>query len=155
MDTQADQNAKDALKAQEYIVAERYFKLVLDSIDEHHEQYNSVLSYYGLSQVLVSNNNGLLLCREAAGNEVVEGDVFLNLACAELESGNRKRAIDALHHGVKIDADNKKLKRACTVLDCRKKYLFSFLPRNNKLNQLVGRMLRRTTPEITAHSLLY
>lgn len=54
---------------------------MLDSIDEHHEQYNSVLSYYGLSQVL----------------EVIEGDVFLNLACAELQSGNRKRAIDALH----------------------------------------------------------
>lgn len=155
MNTQAYQNAKDALKAQDYKVAERNFKIVLDSIDEHHEQHNSVLSYYGLSQVLVSNNNGLLLCREAASNEVVEGDVFLNLACAELESGNRKRAIDALHHGMKIDADNKKMKRACTILDCRKKYFFSFLPRNNKLNQLIGRMLRRANPEITAHNLLF
>lgn len=155
MDTQAYQDAKDALKVQDYKVAEHNFKIVLDSIDEHHEQYNSVLSNYGLSQVLVSDKNGLLLCREAAGNEIVEGDVFLNLACAELESGDRKRAIDAIHHGVKIDADNEKLKYACATLECRKKYFFSFLPRNNKLNQLVGRMLRRTPPEITAHSLLY
>jgi len=114
-----------------------------------------VLSYYGLSQVFVFNGKGLLLCREAASNEVVEGDVFLNLACAELESGNRKRAIDVIHHGVKIDAENTKLKRACTVLDCRKKYFIFFLSRDNRLNQLVGRMLRRERPETTAYSLLY
>jgi hypothetical protein len=77
------------------------------------------------------------------------------LACAELESGNRKRAIDALHHGMKIDVGNKKLKRACTILDRRKKYFFSFLPRENKLNQVIGRMLRRANLETTAHNLLY
>ena len=43
MYTQAYQNAKDALKAMDYKAAERAFKIALDSIDEHHENYNNVL----------------------------------------------------------------------------------------------------------------
>ncbi len=155
MDTEAYQNAKDALKAEDYKAAERAFKIALESVGEHDEQYNSVLSYYGLSQVLNSNKNGLLLCRDAASNEVFQGDVFLNLACAELQSNNRKRAVDAIRHGVKIDADNAHLNRACARLDCRRKCCFSFLPRSHKLNRFFGRLLRRPSPETTVHSLLF
>ena len=155
MDTEAYQNAKDALKTKDYKAAERAFKIALESVGEHDEQYNSVLSYYGLSQVLNSNKNGLLLCRDAASNEVFQGDVFLNLACAELQSNNRKRAVDAIRHGVKIDADNTRLKRACARLDCRRKCCFTFLPRSHKLNRFFGRLLRRPSPETTVHSLLF
>ncbi len=155
MDMQVYQTAKDALKGKDYKAAERAFKITLDSIDEHHGQYTNVLSFYGLAQVLIANKNGLLLCRDAASNEVFEGEVFLNLACAEWESGNRKRAVDAIRHGVKIDADNRQLNHACAQLDCRKKCCFSFLPRGHKLNRLVGRLLRRPTPVMTVHNLLY
>jgi len=155
MDTQAYQKAKEALKAKDYKAAERAFKTALSSIDENHGQYNNALSYYGLAQVLIANSNGLLLCRDAASNEVFEGEVFLNLACAEWQSGNRKRAVDAIRHGVKIDADNTRLNRACAKLDCRRKCCFSFLPRSHKLNCLVGRLFRRPGPVTTVHSLLY
>ncbi len=155
MDTQAYQNAKDALKAKDYKAAERAFKKTLDSIDESYDRYNNVLSFYGLTQVLTSDENGLLLCRDAASNEIVEGDVFLNLACAEWHCNNRERAIDAIRHGVRIDADNKQLNRACAMLDCRKKCCFSFLPRSHKLNRMIGRLFRRPNPVTTVHSLLY
>lgn len=155
MDSQAYQNAKDALRAKDYNAAERAFKKTLDSITEQNTAYNSVLSYYGLSQVLVENKNGLLLCRDAASNEVFEGDVFLNLACAEWHSDNRKRAIDAIRHGVRIDADNQQLNRACAKLDCRKRCCFSFLPRSHKLNRMIGRLFRRPESLTTVHSLLY
>ena len=156
MNTQTYQNAKNSLKAQDYKAAERDFKKILDAIDEHNEHYNNVLSHYGLVQVLNLSENGLLLCRDAASSDVVDGEVFLNLACAEWFSDNRKRAIDAIHHGVKIDADNQQLKRACAKLDCRKKSCFSFLPREHKLNRLFGRLFRRPCESIkSVHSLLY
>ena len=155
MDTETFLNAKDSLKAQDYKAAERTFKKVLESIDEHHEDYNSVSSYYGLAQVLASNKNGLLVCRDAASNEVFDGEVFLNLACAEWHSNNRKRAVDAIRHGVKIDAGNTQLNHACAKLDCRKKCCFGFLPRGHKLNRIVGRLLRRPGAVTTVHSLLY
>ncbi len=156
MDTQAFKNAKDALEVQDYRAAERAFKIALDSIDEDDDGHNSVQSYYGLSQVLNSNKNGLLQCRDAASNEMSDGDVFLNLACAEWESKNRKRAIDAVRHGIKIDAAHAQLNCACAKLDCRKKCCFSFLSRNHKLNRLIGRLMRRPSEEpLTVHSLLF
>jgi tetratricopeptide (TPR) repeat protein len=156
LDTQAYQNAKDALKAQDYKAAERAFKVAFDSIDESDEYYNNIQSYYGLVQVLNSNDNGLLLCRDAASNEMHDGYVFLNLACAEWQSDNRKRAIGAIRHGIKIDADHAQLNRACARLDCRKKCCFPFLSRNHKLNRLFGRLMRRPSgPPPTVHNLLF
>lgn len=155
MDTPAYINAKDALEAKDYKAAERAFKIALDSVAEHDEQYNSLQSYYGLTQMLNSNKNGLLLCRDAASNEVFDGDVFLNLACAELHGNNRRRAINAIRHGIKIDAENKQLNHACAKLDCRKKCCFGFLPRSHKLNRFFGRLFRRPGPALTVHALLY
>ncbi len=155
MDMQFYQDAKKSLKAQDYKAAERDFKKALDAMADHDEQYSNVLSHYGMVQVLNANENGLLLCREAASNELLDGEVFLNLACAEWYSKNRKRAIEAIRHGMKIDGKNQRLVHACSGLDCRKKCCFSFLSRSHKLNRLFGRLMRRATPEITVHSLLY
>ena len=162
MDKQAYQNAMNALKAKDYRAAERAFKDMLDSTEETPGQenngpYNIVQSYYGLAQVLNANENGLLLCRDAASKEMVEGDVFLNLACAELESNNRKRAIEAIQHGMKIDENNARLKRACAMLDCRRKCWLGFLSRDHKLNRFLGRLKRRSHSGqvLTVHSLLY
>jgi tetratricopeptide (TPR) repeat protein len=155
VDTEAYQNARDALQAQDYKAAERAFKKALESIDGQDELYNSVLSYYGLCQVLNSDANGLLMCRDAASNEVSHGEVFLNLACAEWHSDNRKRAIDAISHGIKIDADNAQLNRACAKLECRRKCCFAFLPRGHKFNRMFGRLFRRDTPSVGVHDLLY
>lgn len=155
MDAEAYQNAKDALKVADYKAAERAFKIALVSLDEHDEYYNNVQSYFGLAQVINSNSNGLLLCRDAASNETFDGYVFLNLACAELESDNRKRAIDAIRHGVKIDPRHKQLNIACNKLGCRSTCCFSFLSRTHKLNKFFGRLIRRPIQKLTAHDLLY
>lgn len=155
MDSQAYQNAKDALKADDYRAAERAFKIALDSIEEGDELHNNIQSYYGLVQVLAANNNGLLLCRDAASNEMFDGDVFLNLACAEWQSDNRKRAIEAIRQGIKIDAEHHQLNNACNKLGCRKRCCFSFLARSHKLNRLFGRLLRRPGQELTVNSFLF
>lgn len=155
MDTQAFQSAKDALKEEDYKASERAFKVALDSIEEGDTSYNNVLSYYGLAQVFNNNSNGLLLCRDAASSEMLDGNVFLNLASAEWESNNRKRAIDAIRHGIKIDAEHNQLNVACSKLGCRKRCCFGFLARNHKLNRLFGRLMRRSGQPLTAYNLLF
>jgi hypothetical protein len=155
MNQQAYENGIDALKAEDYTASVRDFEECLNSIDELHEQYNKVASYLGLSQVLTNNPNGLLLCRDAGSSEVLDGRVFLNLAISEWRSGNRKRAIDALHRGCKIDAGHTKLKEACALIDKRKKPVLDFLPRDHFLNTMLGRMFRRKDEGLTVQSLLY
>ncbi len=144
-----------ALKSGDYPAAERDFAECLESIDEHHEHYNRVAAYMGLSQVLNGKPNGLLLCRDAASSEVLDGRVFLNLAIAEWHSGNRKRAIDCLHRGCKIDSDHAKLKEACGLIDQRKKSVLNFLPREHFLNRMLGRLLRRKREDLTVDRLLF
>ena len=146
---------KDALKASDFKAAERDFQEVMNSIDEQHEQYNRVASFLGLAQVLNSNRNGLILCRDAASSEVLDGQVFLNLAAAEWHSMNRKRAIEALERGTKIDGDHTQLRRAMKLADSRKRPVFSFLPRAHPLNRMIGRLIRSSPSALSVQTLLY
>lgn len=149
------QKGREALKAQDYKAAAREFEEVMKSVDEHHEHHNLVASYVGLARVMTGDRNGLLLCRDAASSEVLDGDVFLNLACAEWQCENRKRAVDAINRGRKIDGEHRQLAKACAMLDSRRKSVFPFLPRQHVLNRTVGRMMRRAPGEITVHTLLF
>jgi len=147
--------AMEALKAKDYQAAERAFAEQLKALASHDERYNLLSSYHGLAKVLSNNDDGLLLCRDAASNEVLDGQVYLNLACAEWYANNRRRAVDAIRRGVKIDAANHQLNRACAQLDCRKKCCFGFLPRGHKLNRIFGRLRRRSGQPVTVHHLLF
>jgi hypothetical protein len=105
--------------------------------------------------VMISDRNGLLLCRDAASSETADADVFLNLACAEWHTENRKRALDAVIRGRKIDAEHEQLVRACMLLDSRRRKVFPFLSNQHFLNRILGQMMRRAQAEVTVHSLLY
>ena len=155
MDVEAYERGYRALEARDYKAAEREFSEAMKSIDESHEHYNKLASFLGLARVLTSDRNGLLLCRDAASSEVLEGDVFLNLACAEWFAENRERAVDAVIRGRKIDADHEQLVKACMLLDSRRRIVFPFLQREHILNRIIGRMMRRTPEEITVHQLMF
>ena len=150
-------NGLIALKAADFKAAERDFQEVVNDLDENGEQYNRVASYLGLAQVLNANRNGLVLCRDAASSEVLDGQVFLNLAAAEWHSANRKRAIDALYRGSKIDRDHPQLQRAVELADSRKHPVFTFLPRSHPLNRFLGRLLRNSSSSsaLSVETLLY
>ncbi len=154
MNYQSFEKGRTALKSKDYRAALREFEETLQNVSEHHEQYNRVASYVGLTRVLVDDRNGLLVCRDAASSEVLEGDVFLNLACAEWYCDNRKRAVDSIIRGRKIDGENEQLVKACMLLDSRRKTIFPFLSRQHFLNRTVGRLMRRAHGEITVHKLL-
>lgn len=155
MNTEIYEKGLQALEVKDYKAAVRDFETVLNDLDEHNEHYNKVASYVGLTQVLISNRNGLLLCRDAASGDVQDGTVFLNLACAEWQCNNRKRAIDAIQRGCKFDTECERLKQAVALLDSRKRSVFEFLPRNHILNRVVGRFFRRSDYDVDVHSLLY
>lgn len=155
MDAEAFANGLDALKVKDYKGAARDFDVVVKSVDVHDKQYNRVESYLGLARVLTNDDSGLLMCRDAAGNEKVHGDVFLNAACAEWHSNQRKRAIDVVYKGLKIDSGHPQLNKVAALLDSRKRSVIGFLGRNHILNRWLGRLLRRKNIEITVHTLLY
>ena len=155
MDKATFENALAAMKVQDYPAAVRDFEVTLNSIDEHHESYNLVESYLGLAKVLTNDDSGLLMCRDAFSDETDDGDVYLNVACAEWHSGHRKRAIDAINKGLAIQQDHKRLQAVVAMLEERKRCVINFLVRDHPINKILGRLLRRQSQELTVHALLF
>jgi hypothetical protein len=155
MNKESYDKGRISLMAKDYKAAKREFLEALNSIDDHHEFYNKIASYLGLAQVLTSDRNGLLLCRDAASSGVIEGDVYLNLACAEWCANNRKRAVEAINRGREIDVTHQQLVRASTLIDSRRRSILPFLSREHFLNRSLGRMMRKNRGELTVHMLLY
>lgn len=154
MDAEVFAKGMSALESKDYDSAVRDFGTALNSIDKRDDQYNRVASYLGLARVLINDDSGLLMCRDAASNEKTNGDVFLNAACAEWRSNQRKRAIDVVYKGLKIDPKHSKLKQVLIMLDTRKRNAITFLDRNHIINRLLGRFSRRKSAEITVHTLI-
>lgn len=157
MNIDAFERGLDALYAQDYKGAAREFDDALNTEDgkeSQSDQYGRFSSYLGLAKVLNGDDSGLLTCRDAASSETTYGDVFLNVACAEWHSNNRKRAIDAIHKGVEIDPGHQQLNKAVSMLDSRKSNPINFLDRNHFLNKALGRLLRKKPVVITVNTLL-
>jgi len=157
MNIEAFDRGLDALLAQDYKGAARDFEDALrggDGKENQEDQYGRFSSYLGLARVLTDNDSGLLMCRDAAGSETTYGDVFLNVACAEWYSNNRKRAIEAIHKGLEVDPGHQQLNKVIAMLDSRKKNPINSLSRDHVVNKFLGRLLRKHPVEITVHTLL-
>jgi len=145
---------RDSLLTEDYKAARREFAETLNSIGEHHQLYNRIISYLGLAQVLTSDRNGLLLCRDAASFEAVEADVYLNLSCAEWHVDNRQRAVEAINLGRQVGAGHQQLERASVLIDSRRRNALPFLRREHVLNRWLGRMMRKHRNGLSVGKLL-
>ena len=71
------------LKVSSLTEAQRLFQLAYESVNNSDVYHNKYSSFCGLLRVLHGDPGGLILCRDAARSECLDGDVFLNLARAE------------------------------------------------------------------------
>jgi len=101
---------------------------------------NKYQSFHGLMLVYASQSKGIEMCRDAVSGECFDGDVFYNLARAELELNNRRLAIAALRRGLDVDDTHPDLIRLRQRLGIRRDVMFRFLSRDNPLNRLWGKI---------------
>lgn len=104
---------------------------------------NKYRSFYGMMLLKTGHLNGMDLCRQAASGECHDGDVFFNLAQAELKRGNRRLAIMALHQGIDIDSTHPDLNRMRQEMGARRCCTLPFLDRDHFLNKLLGKLTYR------------
>ena len=102
------------------------------------------MSFLGLVQVQLNDVSGLNLCRRAAQEEAHRGDVFENLARAELKLGHRRQAWDALRRGLKLDKGHAGLRALQIEMGARRHPALAFLDRDNFLNRIIGRLTYRS-----------
>ena len=122
--------------------AARSFNLAYESVDKSNIYHNKYASYCGLSKVLSGDIQGLYMCRAAAKRESLDGDVYLNLARAELFLKNRKNTIITLKKGLKLDNRHPGLRLIRQQLGVRKRSPLPFMPRTHQLNKTLGKLMR-------------
>lgn len=95
---------------------------------------------YGIARFEGRKREGLALCRHATQLEFYRGENYFNLARAYLLSDNRAAAIRAVKQGLAVDPKDKRLRRLYRELGIRRMPVVPFLPREHRLNILLGRL---------------
>ncbi len=136
-------NGVEFLKRNMLSQAAHSFEQAYEQVNYRDPHYNKYASFAGLCRVLLGDHGGLALCREVARNELYDGDVFHNLARVEWQYGDRKRTVEALTNGLRIDEAHPGLQQFRQRIGVRKRSAISFLPRNCALNNRLGILFRR------------
>jgi Flp pilus assembly protein TadD len=104
-----------------------------------------VLSWYGLTLVLVERNSnlGMALSDQAVRLAGPEPDLVLNQARAYLALGLRERAVRALRAGVALWPEDPSLRAATSALGRRQRPVVFFLSRAHPLNRILGKLRHR------------
>jgi tetratricopeptide (TPR) repeat protein len=126
----------------DYGAALTYFRKA-DEESELGDFQNTYTSFHGLTRVYLNDREGIQLCRRAAHFERYDGDVYWNLALAELRLKHRQRAIEAIRAGLVIDASHKGLNKLRESIGVRRTPFISFLSRDHFINRLVGKWTYR------------
>ena len=123
--------------------AAHLFQLAYESVNLSDLYHNKYASFCGLLRVLRGDYGGLTLCRDAARSEYFDGDVFLNLARAERLLSSRKKAVAAINQGLSIDKNHPGLLKMQKELGVRQRNPIPVLSRQNYLNCMIGKILRK------------
>ena len=104
------------------------------------------LSYYGLCLAMEADRmaEGIQLCREAVTLESYNPDLHLNLGRVLLRGGRRREAHAALNRGLELEPANPEIRKLLHGMGTRRAPVLPFLPRDNVLNVLLGRVRART-----------
>ena len=136
-------NGLEYLIARSFYEAAEQFQLAFRSSIESDPYRNTYISYFGISKLMHGDNDGIKFCRMAGVNEWKNADVFLNLARAELFCENRLNTFLAIEKGFDIDRCHIGLSLLHKKIGVRKHSILPFLSRKNRVNQFLGRRLRR------------
>ena len=80
----------------------KYLTLAVNNTEPMDAAYYEYLSYLGVTEVLFSESRGgLIHCYDAIKSFSVIPDIYINLACAELALGDRRRSIIAIEQCLK------------------------------------------------------
>jgi tetratricopeptide (TPR) repeat protein len=95
---------------------------------------------YGIALCQRRYREGINLCEHAVKKEFYKAEGFYNLARVRLLVNDRKRALEALNQGLKIEPRHRGLLRLRKTLGLRRPPVVPFLSRSNILNRLLGRL---------------
>lgn len=99
------------------------------------------LSYYGLCIALVQKKYkpAVDLCKKAIELQFYRADHYSNLSRVYLETDHRKKAIEVVEKGLKVNPEDEGLLKLRKAIGLRARLPIPFLSRSNPLNEFLGR----------------
>jgi tetratricopeptide (TPR) repeat protein len=98
------------------------------------------LSYFGLCVALVRKEykHAIDLCRRAIDLEFYNADHYANLGRIYLAMGNRKKALETVESGLKLNVNHERLRAVRRMIGIRERPAVPFLDRANPINVSLG-----------------
>ena len=99
-------------------------------------------SYYGVCMAMVKHKyaDAIKYCNVSVKANFLEPEHRINLALVYLEREDRKNAVQNLEAGLRLQPSNKRIHRIFRDIGQRKAVMFTFLSRDNPINQWIGKM---------------
>lgn len=100
---------------------------------------------YAVARCQKRYRDGIKLCEHGIKKQFYEPDNYYNLARTRLLVEDRRRALQAIHRGLKVNSRHRGLLELRQELGRRRPPVLPFLSRNNPLNVLLGKMRHGVT----------
>jgi len=99
-------------------------------------------SYYGVCLAMVRHKyaEALKYCNISIKSNFMEADHRINLALIYLERDDRKKAVENLEAGLRLQPSNTRIYNIFSEIGRRRPLTFTFLSRKNPINVLFGRL---------------
>ena len=99
-------------------------------------------SYYGVCVAMVKHKyaDAIKYCNVSVKANFLEPEHRINLALVYLEREDRKNAVQNLEAGLRLQPSNKRIHRIFRDIGQRKAVMFTFLSRDNPINQWIGKL---------------
>jgi Tfp pilus assembly protein PilF len=99
-------------------------------------------SYYGVCVAMVKRKyaEAIKYCNVSVKANFLEPEHRINLALVYLEREDRKNAVQNLEAGLRLQPSNKRIHRIFRDIGQRKAVMFTFLSRDNPINQWIGKL---------------
>ncbi len=99
-------------------------------------------SYYGVCTAMIRHKyaDAIKYCNVSVKANFLDPEHRINMALVYLEREDRKNAVQNLEAGLRLQPSNKRIHRIFMEIGQRKGVMFTFLSRNNPINQWIGRL---------------
>lgn len=134
--------AREGEYASALLLFEMYLPLLSSSDDYEKRLLTEASSFCGLSLAMERHRyaEALEYCNISLKRDIMNPDHQANVALVYLERGDRKHAVQHLHEGLRLQANDVRINELLTKIGRRRPPVIGFLARENPINVVLGKI---------------
>jgi tetratricopeptide (TPR) repeat protein len=134
--------AREGAYPEALLLFEMYLPLLSSGDDQEMRLLTEASSFCGLCLAMEKHRyaDALDYCNISLKRDIMNPDHRANVALVYLERGDRRHAIQHLHEGLRLQANNGRINDILDAIGRRRPPVLGFLARDNPINVVLGRL---------------